>query len=111
MLAVGASAEVGPRSWASTRLTPARWAALWAQRAVRREGVWEAMDLRFFFQGMLDREESASALLATLLDGEPRFRAAFLQHVLGDRDDAHEGPWSVSVETDNVDVVMASSAL
>lgn len=65
------------------------------------------MKLDFFFQGMMSREEAASAFLAMALDGSPRFRSHFLRlvspegHLLAaDRD------WNVRVEVDAVDVRM-----
>src|SRR5688572_11685936 len=43
-----------------------------------------AMDLRHFFEGKLRKEETASAYLATLLEYDAKFRAAFLRGVLPD---------------------------
>ncbi len=73
------------------------------------------MDLRFFFEGMLDREESTSAFLAALLDGSAQFRLAFLRKVLGDSLSPDDKAWHVAadveVEKNNVDVRMSSPSL
>lgn len=69
------------------------------------------MDLRFFFEGMLDREESVSAYLAMLLDGSRAFREAFLRAAWADRTFVDPGGWHVDVEDGNVDVRMTTDGL
>jgi hypothetical protein len=69
------------------------------------------MDLRHFFENMVRREETASAFLATLLDFDPAFRAAFLAEATGDQSFDTGGPWRVSVEEAWVDVTLDSDAV
>ena len=62
-----------------------------------------------FFDGMFDREEVASAFLALVLDGDPRFRRMFFE--LADPDEAEslsEREWTITVEERCIDVRMAA---
>jgi hypothetical protein len=75
------------------------------------EEAQRTMDLRHFFENMVRREETASAFLATLLDFDPEFRAAFLAEATGDPSFDGRGPWRVTVEEARVDVTLDSDAV
>jgi hypothetical protein len=68
------------------------------------------MQLRHFFDGMLRKEEIASAFLATVLEHDASWRRAFLAFVFGadTADELAADPWSASVETDRIDVRLQS---
>jgi len=64
------------------------------------------MNLRYFFEGMLDHEVSASAFLAMMLDGSVPFRERFLDQVLPSRPETATARWMTEVERDQVDVTL-----
>ncbi len=65
------------------------------------------MNIRFFFQGKLSREEASSAFLATLLEQRPDFRAYFFNLCdVGDRGLPRGREWRVVTEDRDFDVFM-----
>jgi hypothetical protein len=65
------------------------------------------MRIGYFFEGMLCREEAASALLAMALEGVASFRKYFFHLVMrGEEDSLSQHPWRVTVEEGQVDVRM-----
>ena len=67
------------------------------------------MNLHFFYEGSLGREEAASAFLATMLEQYPSFRKSFFD-LLGLPDEKSRSlateEWNVVTEEDEVDVTM-----
>lgn len=68
------------------------------------------MSLRHFFEGMVRREEIASAYLATLLQYSPTFREKFLQLAFRNPDFVDAETWTTRVEAELVDVTVESSS-
>lgn len=69
------------------------------------------MDLHHFFENMVRREETASAVLATLLEYDQHFRLAFLRAVLDDPAYEDSANWAVRVEASQVDVTLESDSM
>ena len=67
------------------------------------------MNLHYFFEGKLGREEAASAFLATMLEQHPEFRQAFFRLLSlpeNEHEDLKKEEWSVVTEEYEVDVTM-----